>query len=139
MSRAPRRSASSAELARLAVVLMFFVAAPTAGDIGSCGQSADDLDALKFFAAKGGTDKKRCDECELHTAVCEELRQGKVRTIAFADGCFPLVHDGEVCLDALLAASCDDYASYVADQGAIVPTECNFCPPRDAGAGAGDP
>ena len=35
------------------------------------------------------------------------------------------------------AASCGDYESYVADQGATVPTECNFCPPRavvDAGA-----
>jgi hypothetical protein len=124
---------SFAEVARLAVVAIFFLAAPTAGDIGSCGQSADDLDAFKFFAAKGGIDKAKCDECGYSTTICENLRQGKVETTEFPEGCFPLVHDGEVCLDALLASDCDDYRDYVADLGATVPTECNFCPPRDAG------
>jgi hypothetical protein len=44
-----------------------------------------------------------------------------------------LVHDGEVCLNALDAASCDDYEQYVANQGATIPTECNFCPLDAAG------
>jgi hypothetical protein len=52
--------------------------------------------------------------------------------------CYPLVHDGEVCLDALEAASCSTYASYVADVGATVPTECDFCPAQ-AAVDAGTP
>ena len=39
-----------------------------------------------------------------------------------------LVHDGEVCLDALWAAGYNEYRPYLLDVGAAVPTECNFCP-----------
>ena len=46
----------------------------------------------------------------------------------FPVNCYPVVHDGEVCLDALQVASCADYASFKADQGSTIPTECVFCP-----------
>jgi hypothetical protein len=45
--------------------------------------------------------------------------------------CHPLLHDGEVCIRALDAASCSDYAGYVSDVAPTAPTECEFC--RDVG------
>ncbi len=121
------------ELGRLALVALFVLVGPTPGDIGSCNEAPDDLDATKFFDTKQQIDCQRCTECDIITAtclkVCMPLTGG-----TFPTGCYPLVHDGEVCLDALLAASCGAYKSYVADQGATVPTECDFCPPRDGGA-----
>ena len=98
--------------------------APNIDAIGHIGRDG------KLF---GGIDAAKCDECDFVTAVCDARRRGEVEAMEFPTGCFPLIHDGEVCLDALLAAGCDEYGDYVADQGAIVPTECNFCPPRDAG------
>ena len=71
------------------------------------------------------------------TGVCERLRRGGIEASLFPPGCFPVVHDGEVCLNALLAADCDDYREFVADEGRTVPTECNFCPPRDVAPDAG--
>lgn len=134
-----RRAVSTADRFRAAVLLLFFAAAPVAGDIGSCGQTAEDLDPLKFFARKGGIDLTRCNDCGFETVTCQNLRAGKLETTSFPDNCYPLVHDGEVCLDALMAASCDEYESYVADEGRTVPGECNFCPPREgAVADAGD-
>jgi hypothetical protein len=118
-----------AELARLAVIALFFLAAPTAGDIGSCGQRADDLDAAKFFDEKQNIDCARCEACVLTSQACT-LACGPTVTLAFPANCYPVVHDGEVCLDALQAASCADYQSFTADQGSTVPTECLFCPPR---------
>ncbi len=102
--------------------------APTAGNIGSCGQEAVALDAGKFFANKQYIDCTQCTECALFTAQCEAACGAAAVTGEFPEDCLPLVHDGEVCLDALRVASCDDYALYVADQGATIPTECNFCP-----------
>ena len=127
-----------AEIARVALVSLFFLAAPTAGDIGGCGQTAEDLDAMKFFDTKQTVDCRRCLECALLTDTCE-LACGAALPITFPDGCYPLVHDGEVCLDALEVASCDDYQNYMADQGATIPTECNFCPPREAPDAGTDP
>jgi hypothetical protein len=115
------------ELLRLAVAIVFFTAAPTAGDIGSCGQSPDDLDPVKFFEAKAAVDCERCTACGLETKACVEACNGPVAR-DFPRACEPLVHDGEVCIDALRASSCADYADYVADQGATAPTECDFCP-----------
>lgn len=116
------------ELVRLAVVALFFLAAPTAGDIGSCGQEAQDLDATKFFRAKEQIDCLKCFECGFTTLPCERACDLELSQTAFPEGCYPLVHDGEVCLNALDAAGCSEYVSYIADQGATVPTECNFCP-----------
>jgi hypothetical protein len=47
---------------------------------------------------------------------------------AFPEGCLPLVHDGEVCLRALLYATCAEYEAYVDDARPKVPSECDFCP-----------
>lgn len=108
--------------------------APSAGNIGSCGQEAVALDATKFLTVKAVVDCASCTECGLTTQVCASACAGEVpEDAAFPQGCLPLVHDGEVCLDALRAASCGDYASYVADEGATIPTECNFCPLDDQG------
>jgi len=48
--------------------------------------------------------------------------------MSFPERCLPLVHDGEVCLRALLNASCGDYSQYMSDDSPTAPTECNFCP-----------
>jgi hypothetical protein len=106
-----------------------FGMAPTVGDIGSCGQSVDDLDAPTFFVVKGNTDCRRCNECGLTGPVCDEACNG-TGPKAFAAGCQPLVHDGEVCLDALLYASCSDYATFVDPTNPRSPSECQFCPLR---------
>jgi hypothetical protein len=121
------------------VCLLWLCAAPTAGDIGSCGQDAEDLDPIKFFARKGGIDLAKCDECAFASSICGDRRDGRLEATEFAEGCFPLVHDGEVCLRALEDADCDQYRAYVRDDGPTVPTECNFCPARDAGVPADGP
>lgn len=129
----PRRP-SRADALRLAIVVIFFAAAPTAGDIGGCGQAENDLDPLKFFNAKQSVDCARCQECIIPTDACKSACNPGLVIRDFAPGCVPLEHDGEVCVDALSAASCGDYRSYMADEGATIPTECNFCPPQlDAG------
>ncbi|MSP25751.1 MAG: hypothetical protein EXR75_11415 [Myxococcales bacterium] len=110
--------------------LWLALAAPTAGDIGSCGRAREDLDAGKFFAEKSAIDCANCIQCNIATSVCDAACDPAETASAFADGCYPLVHDGEVCLAALSHASCDDYQSYMAELGATAPTECNFCPPE---------
>jgi hypothetical protein len=112
-------------------VAMLLLAAPTVGDIGSCGQEVAELDPVKFFAEKRVVDCQRCGDCGFETAVCTDAcaRAGQGDVVdAFDENCFPLVHDGEVCLNALRAASCGAYQSYVDDAAPTVPTECNFCP-----------
>jgi len=128
-----RSAPSPGETLRLALIAIFFLAAPVAGDIGSCSEPAAALDPTKFFDTKQETDCQHCLDCHLTTATCA-ADCGALAGGSFPQGCYPLVHDGEVCLNALGAASCADYASYVADEGATVPTECDFCPPREAGA-----
>ena len=82
-----------------------------------------------FFATKKKIDCDRCNECSLTSARCAEAcNPKKPIQRSFAAACFPLVHDGEVCLRALRHASCADYAAYVDDAQPQVPTECNFCP-----------
>jgi hypothetical protein len=99
------------------------------GDIGSCGQSADELDARTFFELKANDDCIRCGECGLVSTLCEQACT-QASASAFAENCRPLVHDGEVCLRALTHASCDDYASYMNDAAPTAPSECQFCPSR---------
>jgi hypothetical protein len=103
-------------------------AAPTPGDVGGCGQHADLLDADAFFAAKQARDCKTCGDCGFHTDYCVEVCSPDYQAPGFPTGCAPLVHDGEVCLDALEAAGCGEYKQYTKDQGRLVPTECQFCP-----------
>ena len=109
--------------------------APTAGDIGSCGQDVVELDPVAFFSEKAFIDCAHCGKCGLETAACQRACDGELEGQSFDEDCFPLVHDGEVCLNALRAASCDDYATYVDDLAPAVPTECNFCPARDEPGG----
>lgn len=123
--RSARRTGRSA---KAGLLLLLFCLAPTAGNIGSCGQEAVLLDEAKFFANKQFIDCSRCTECALTTAQCQAACAAVTVVGEFPEGCAPLVHDGEVCLDALQVAGCDDYASYMADQGATIPTECDFCP-----------
>ena len=112
----------------LSFLALAFCAAPTPGDVGGCGQPAAELDPEIFFATKDSFDCQRCDECELSTSACERACGEILTQSEFPEDCVPLVHDGEVCLRALLAASCDDYATYVREEAAQTPTECNFCP-----------
>ena len=113
-----------------ALTIAFFVVfgmGPTVGDIGSCGQDVDALDPALFFALKARIDCLRCREC---TLVGKKLRRGVLGgpATSFLPGCQPLVHDGEVCLHALIHASCDDYASYTDETRPTAPSECQFCP-----------
>jgi hypothetical protein len=120
----------SLKRAGLALAVLLFCAAPTPGDVGGCGQQAAELDPETFFATKDGIDCDRCRECSLSTAACARACDANLTEREFPEGCVPLVHDGEVCLRALLYASCDDYTSYVSDSAPETPTECNFCPVR---------
>lgn len=115
-----------AALMALAVLLGM---GPTVGDIGSCGQKVDALDAPTFFDIKAGIDCQRCGDCGLRGRICDRACNDPPPT-TFPTGCRPLVHDGEVCLRALIYASCDDYASYVHDTAPTAPSECQFCPIR---------
>lgn len=127
------RRADRARITR-GIGLAILCMAPSAGNIGSCGQDAEVLDAPKFLTAKNAVDCSSCIECGLLTAQCDRACDGVLPADAsFPSGCLPLVHDGEVCLDALSASTCDAYARFVADQGATIPTECNFCPVDEAG------
>lgn len=118
-----------------AVLLLVLSMAPSAGNIGSCGQEAEALDAYKFLNQKVAVDCSACIDCVLYTQACLDACTTPVDPgSAFPDHCLPLVHDGEVCLDALHVASCEDYAAFMADVGATIPTECNFCPLDETGA-----
>jgi hypothetical protein len=109
--------------------LVVVVMAPVAGDIGSCGQATGELDPVKFFWQKQGIDCQQCQRCEFVTQSCSRACETPYDPEAsFDPDCFPLVHDGEVCLDALQASDCDAYAAYMSDLAPTAPTECNFCP-----------
>jgi len=110
--------------------------APTAGDVGSCSAETTLLDVPAFAAAKKARDCSRCRDCALDTARCRNAcdpRASPETTIPST--CLPLDHDGDVCLRALAAASCDAYAGYV-DDTPNIPSECAFCrapPPPPTG------
>ena len=132
-----KRKRVHAHLRWLAATLALLAGAPTVGDIGSCKQDLVLLDQKKFFEVKQGIDCDKCTSCGLTTKACKAACGKKLVEVPFPKSCFPLVHDGEVCLRALDASSCSDYADFVADQNAIIPTECDFCPPDKAPKGAG--
>ncbi len=106
-----------------------FCLAPTPGDIGGCGQTAQDLDPLAFFQSKQSIECTRCQECRIRTPACEGACAGAEVEQEFPEGCFPLVHDGTVCLRALTQASCEDHRAFVSEPPSV-PSECNFCPAR---------
>lgn len=115
-----------------AVALVFGVGA-TVGDIGSCGQTPANLDANAFATARKRVDCERCTECGISTERCAQACSDAGPTETFPPNCAPLYQDGIVCLRALLAASCSDYATYVSDGERLVPTECEFCRGSEAG------
>jgi hypothetical protein len=112
----------------LGIALALLCAAPTPGDVGGCGQTPQPLDAPAFFAAKAAIDCTQCLDCGYTSDFCVRACSGEPTESAFAVGCAPLVHDGQVCLRALEAATCADYESYAADVARAAPTECLFCP-----------
>jgi hypothetical protein len=123
-------------IAALGVLLM----APTVGDTGSCGRTATELDRDRYANARKLEDCRRCQECSIGTARCESACDPtQLPEIALPVTCRPLYHDGEVCLRALSAASCDKYETYVADDGTATPSECDFCrvAPEVPGGGPG--
>ena len=83
---------------------------------------------MKFFSEKQFTDCNMCQECGFDTQFCKDSCVNLLLQSSFPDDCFPLVHDGEVCLNALRAEDCEGYGPYIDDVAPTVPTECNFCP-----------
>jgi hypothetical protein len=126
-SREARPAADRTVLGLTIVLAVAFGMGPTVGDIGSCSQEVDALDPALFFAIKARIDCTRCGDCGLSTTPCQTACTASSPT-SFLRGCRPLVHDGEVCLHALLHASCDDYASYADETRPTAPSECQFCP-----------
>jgi hypothetical protein len=109
-------------------VALAFCAAPVPGDVGGCGQEAQELDAATFFWSQQGTECEHCNDCGLTTDACTRSCGNVLVQTAFPKDCVPLVHDGEVCLRALQNGSCSDYREYMSDSSPTIPTECNFCP-----------
>jgi hypothetical protein len=98
------------------------------GDVGSCSEQAAPLDEGTFAAQRKALDCQRCKQCGFTTKTCTDAcNPDAPSSVGWPNTCYPLQHDGIVCLDALEAASCDAYASYVSDVAPTVPTECDFC------------
>ena len=115
-------------LAVVMLVALVFGAAPTAGDVGSCGKTAEDIDEARFGLARKKLDCRRCTACKITTNRCAAACDDNVPSdVSFGATCRPLVRDAEVCLDALSVASCSDYRKYVSDEERLVPGECDFC------------
>lgn len=114
-----------------ASLLVAVCSAGTPGDIGGCGQPVEDLDPSVFFSTKKQIDCDSCLDCGVSSRACDAACDDRLAPERrFPDGCFPLVHDGAVCLRALLHASCADYERFVSDTAPQTPSECNFCPPE---------
>jgi hypothetical protein len=112
----------------LGLVVLAFCAAPTPGDIGGCGQEAQELDPRTFFWSLQESQCEQCRDCGIETAACDRACGEVLLQSEFPQNCVPLVHDGEVCLRALQQASCSDSREYVSDTEPSIPPECNFCP-----------
>ncbi len=126
----PRR----VELAFAATLALVFGAAPTVGDVGGCGTTATPLDSARFARARKSVDCTRCTKCGLSNARCRQAcAPDVVAYVTFPSTCQPLLHDGEVCIRALEAASCRDFAPFVDDVAPTTPTECGFCREADDG------
>jgi hypothetical protein len=116
------------QLGLTALVALVLGAGPTVGDVGSCGRTATDLDQAAFAAQRKALDCQRCEECALSTDRCKRAcDRAQPSDVVIPKLCHPLAHDGEVCVHALEAASCSDYALYVDDVAPAAPPECDFC------------
>ena len=111
------------------MLLGAFSLAPTAGDVGGCGQDPIELTPSSFASIKKDVDCTRCKGCSLATQRCQDACNVAKAPDTIPATCHPFVHDGDVCLRALQAASCGDYAEYVRDDVSRVPSECQFCRP----------
>ena len=87
-----------------------FGAAPTVGDIGSCGRQATPLDEATFAA-----ERKAARLPEMHSVRADDADVRRTRAIPTSPATSPgrprvsrSTHDGVVCIDALEAASCTD-------------------------------
>jgi hypothetical protein len=109
------------------IVLGLLSLAPTPGDIGGCGAPANLLSARQFFQKKRELDCSACRTCGIQNRTCSTVCSDPAPS-EFPRGCFPLVHDGEVCLRALTYSSCDDYQTYLDPRAPRTPSECDFCP-----------
>jgi hypothetical protein len=112
----------------VAFLALGFCVAPVPGDAGGCSQQAQELDASAFFASKQYIDCERCTACRIESEPCDRACGSEAPESEFPEGCRALVHDGEVCLRALLATPCDDYSEYMRASAATTASECNFCP-----------
>lgn len=127
----------------VAAILGVLSMAPTVGDVGGCGRQATELDGAAFGQARKELDCERCGACGLGTSRCQGACDAtQPPETALPQTCRPLLHDGEVCIRALGAASCDDYASYMDDVAPSLPSECEFCrvppsAPRASALGGG--
>jgi hypothetical protein len=109
------------------VLALIFGVGATVGDIGSCGKDPAGLDAATFATARKSVDCEMCTKCNVTTQRCAAACADAAPTETFPPNCAPLYQDGLVCLRALLASSCDDYAQFMSDTESLVPTECEFC------------
>ncbi|HEY1695599.1 MAG TPA: hypothetical protein VGG39_25705 [Polyangiaceae bacterium] len=126
--RAPTRRVRTRDLALVAFFALVFGAGPTVGDVGSCGDQATALAESTFAAQRKAMDCQRCTQCGITTQTCTNAcNPSKPSDVAWPSTCYPLEHDGIVCLDALQAASCSTYASFVSDVDPAIPSECDFC------------
>jgi hypothetical protein len=124
-----RRPFRSGAVRGALAALFVLCAAPTPGDIGGCGQSVQPLGAEPFYERKREIDCEKCGECDFSTDFCSQACDpDEPPPEDFPEGCEPIVHDGEVCLNALEATGCGDYEAYVKDKGREAPNECRFCP-----------
>jgi hypothetical protein len=117
-----------------ASVLALLCAAPTAGDIGGCGDKPVELSPIGYSAARKRLECDRCRECSLATGRCRRACDPKAPgDVDLPATCRPLLHDSEVCERALLNLSCADFADAVDDVSPRAPGECLFCrQPPDA-------
>lgn len=128
------------ELTIGAVVAIVLCTAPTVGDVGGCGASATSLDLATYSFDRKVIDCQRCKQCGLTSNTCKTAcTRDAPSNVSWPPSCKPIQHDGDVCIRALKAASCDDYASFVDDIAPAEPTECDFCHLiTDAGPGVGE-
>lgn len=119
----------SSALLRVAVVCFGVLAmAPTPGDVGGCGAKVELLDLSSYETTRKRQDCERCAECGVVTERCARACDpSKPSDIAIPKTCAPLLRDGQVCIRALGAASCEEFASYVDDVAPRTPSECQFC------------
>lgn len=112
----------------LGIVLAVLCAAPTAGDIGGCGEEPVLLAPTRYTAARKRLECNRCRECGVGTQRCKRACDPKAPGDAELPAtCRPLERDAEVCFRVLLETSCETFAASVDDVSPVAPSECLFC------------